>query len=217
MSAPATPCSACEGRRFIRVDTMPGDPAFGHAFPCPDCTPSPESSFNHILSSVDFQVTDYNRAAVERAMEMALEPKGWLLLTGKRGTGKSTLLTAIKSAWAREHTKPWTAIELLDYWRERVGEGDFDGVYAQHTKSPRFVIDDLAAPKGTEWAVERLTGLLDYRYARSMVTVLATDLNENELAEHLGPRLADRVFDHGTGLAKIVNLGGPSWRTGRKW
>ena len=206
-------CSNCFGMKFLRRDVELGDPRFGKLVPCGVCAPKPDP----ITHFEGLDITNDNRMAMEASISMALDPKGWLVLVGSKGTGKTTLLTCILSAWVGVTTLPLTAVGMLDLWRAGIPTGDFLPNYNRMMESKVFGIDDLAVPQAKDWAVERLTNLLDWRYLRHMPTVVTTDIDEEEMAQAFGPRLADRVFDQKTGLVNVVQVGGASYRTGRLW
>ena len=202
-----------------------GYPSFGQLIPCETCCPIPtvESFFEPL-----WDITEHNRLAIAEGIEMAKDPKGWLVLNGDRGVGKTTIAKAILSAVKRREAEPFQSAALLDYWRSRIGEGDFAEVFMAHCQAAFFALDDLAAirpveldKKGdtstTPWALERLTIFLDHRYARRLPTVITTDKDEVEMARIVGPRIADRVFDQGSGLCTVIPIGGKSYRTGRTW
>ena len=151
---------------------------------------------------------------------MADKPEGWLILKGEKGLGKTHLATAICEVWELSpltHVQPWQTASLLDFWRSRYDFGDFQQTFDAHCGAGRYGLDDLGAERVTEWALERLTVFLDHRYRNRLATVITTNLDEVEMAKKLNARIADRVFDVGSGLCRIVDLKGPSWRTGRAW
>jgi DNA replication protein DnaC len=91
--------------------------------------------------------------------------------------------------------------ELLD---------DLDGV-------PLLVLDDLGAERATDWAVERLFGLLNRRHDWHRPTVLTSNLGPKQLAEHLGERIAWRIVEmcrlgDEDGARFMVELRGPNLR-----
>src|SRR5262249_51929228 len=91
--------------------------------------------------------------------------------------------------------------ELLD---------DLDG-------APVLVLDDLGAERATDWAVERLFGLLNRRHDWRRPTVLTSNLGPKPLAEHLGERIAWRVVEMcrrggEAGARFLVELRGPNLR-----
>ncbi len=65
------------------------------------------------------------------------------------------------------------------------------------------ILDDLGAQRDTEWAVERLDDLVEYRYVRAKCTVITTNLN----LEQLPPRISSRI----SGGVKVL-LEGPDMR-----
>lgn len=159
--------------------------------------------------------------ALDAAQKMAEHPEGWLILKGKRGSGKTHLLKAITEAWGFPmRFWPWQTSRLLDFWRSGYEDGTFQETFEAHCTASRFPLDDLGAERPTRWAVERLTMFLDYRYGYKLPTVITTNLNEEEMAKQLGEggeRIVDRVFDRGSGLCNIVTLTCPSYRTGKVW
>ena len=206
------PCERCKGFKYISLGAPVGHPDFGRAVACPDCTPGPETFFK------DIEVTDENRLAVEYAVAMAIKPEGWLIIKGRVGVGKTTLLKAIQSCWAGRESIPMESAALLDFWRSRFDAGDFHEHFDSACKAARFGLDELGAEKhDIPWPVERLSLLLNHRYINKLPTVITTNLDEVLMARALGPRIADRVFDRGTGWSKVVEITGESYRTGRTW
>lgn len=180
--------------------------------------PTPTSSLPTVINNFDnFIVRKGTEEAFAACKKMAENPQGWLVLQGPRGCGKTHLLSAIGNAWYNKVYHPRTTASLLDIWRGRFDHGDFMEWFDGHCNMDNMVVDDLGTEKPTDWAVERLTMLLDHRYGRQLPTVISTNLVEEEMARVLGPRIADRVFDRGSGLCKIVAITASSYRTGRAW
>lgn len=156
-----------------------------------------------------------NSHAIDQARAFADSPSGWLVLVGGVGTGKTRLLNAVVSQWRGSMRQALTAAELLDYWRHALGMDNLGPVFHGYCTAPAFVLDDLGAERPTDWGVERLTMFLDFRYGRALPTMIATNYGRSEMAARLGERIADRVFDQGTGLVHVVTLDVPSFRTGK--
>jgi len=155
-----------------------------------------------------------NADAIRYAREWTANPSGWLVLTGGVGTGKTKLLNAILSTWRGEQRQALTAAELLDYWRSAMDTEALGPVFNTYCTAPAAILDDLGAERPTPWSMERLPLYLDMRYNRRLPTAIATNLDRQGMVEHLGERLADRVFDAGTGLVRVVTLDVPSFRRG---
>ena len=200
-------CKLCGDRRFLSDN--------GKAIPCPVCVLASHENVDW-FAGLDAP-TKLREKALALAKKMASSPSGWLVLQGPPGTGKSTLGKAILSTWAGKEMVPITTSWLLNEWRSRIWKDTADHMVRQYCEAPRMVLDDLGAERITEWAQERLTMLLDWRYAHRLPTVIMVNQDLPRLAEHAGDRIADRVFDERSGLVRVVSLTGRSFRTGRDW
>ncbi len=170
-----------------------------------------------LYSFATFQVREGTRDALKAARDMARDPKGWLVITGPKGVGKTHLAYAVCREWGSSPFLPVRVSNLLDLWRSRYDKEDFDYWFETHSNASRFALDDLGAERPTEWAIERLTMFLDHRYGHQLPTVITTNLDEDSLAEKLNSRIADRVFDLRTGICQLVTIEASSFRTGRVW
>jgi len=160
--------------------------------------------------------------AIAAARRMAECPKGWLTLLGMYGTGKSHLAMAAVYERLQSGRFGWfiTSGQLLDRWRSwfdrKDEEFDFSKRFERDCNAEYLVIvDDLGSERGTEWATERLTMFLDYRYIRGLPAIITTNYPEEVLARRSGGRIADRVFDRRTGRVKVVYMDCGSYRTGK--
>ncbi len=69
--------------------------------------------------------------------------------------------------------------------------------------TPFLVLDDLGAEKVTDFAVQTLYDLIDFRYGNCLVTLITSNLSLDELANHYGShghRLASRIAGMGPTL-----------------
>ena len=139
--------------------------------------------------------------------------KPFLLLTGNKGTGKTTLACAvIRGANGKHHARGqfWPVIDLLDRYRrtfdtDRATE-TLDEVDQAMRRVPLLVLDDYGAHKGSEFAEERLFALIDYRYREHKPTVITSNVGLIEMADRVRSRLTD------TGVCLIVNFQGRDMR-----
>ena len=201
------PCSRCRGLGWLSV---PHGEFSSCMVPCALCHTGKKQDW-----FADLHRSDGNSQAIDKAKAFANSPSGWLVLVGAVGTGKTRLLNAVLSQWRGSQRQALTAAELLDYWRHALDMENFGPVFNGYCTAPAFALDDLGAERPTEWGLERLTMFLDFRYARALPTLIATNYEREEMAKRLGERIADRVFDNGTGLVHVVTLDIPSFRTGR--
>lgn len=131
---------------------------------------------------------------------------GWdgeegLMLGGEVGVGKTGLLVgALRRLLAdradlRGHVVWVRSVDLT----EELKGGFDDGSYERRLERLRTVrvlaIDDLGAESVSDWGRDRLFAILDHRYGELLPTFITTNLSRAKLAEHIGARLADRLYE----------------------
>jgi DNA replication protein DnaC len=137
----------------------------------------------------------FNRA-YQAAREFVAEPRGWLILSGSSGSGKTHLAAAIVNERI-SHGHPafyMTAPDLLDHLRSSFSpnsEMPYDEFFNQVRNAPLLVLDDLGAQMGTPWAKEKLDQLLNARFNSELPTVIVTITPVEQLDERLHTRLTD--------------------------
>ena len=157
--------------------------------------------------------------ACDAAQSYAQKPRGWLLLTGDYGSGKTHLAAAVANFRAKLGDPPLFVMvsDLLDHLRATFGsnsETTFDRRFDEIRTTPLLVLDDLGAQSMTPWVREKLHQLFDYRYNAELptvITVAADALNE------VDPRVRSRLLD--ARLCRIVGITAPAYHgkpAGRK-
>lgn len=119
-----------------------------------------------------------------RAMVAAAEGE-WLVLAGKRGTGKSHLAVAIMLEVIKRGVPALfrSVPEMLDDLRGGNADHSYYAKMKQLKDVPCLVLDDLGKERttGTDTGLEYLFQILDFRYRnerQTIVTTNATDQNE---------------------------------------
>ena len=177
------------------------------------------SDFSPKLQAMTFATFkhDLQRDAYRDALNFANDPQHWLFFFSPPGRGKTHLMAAITHQLLDNGRKALYVIapEMLKYIREGF---DKENQRLHDSASKRLqqirtadvlLLDDLGAEKSSEWAVEQLYLILDYRYREELPTVIAS----NYTAETLPPtmmRIADRLQD--VRKCKVSRMGGTSYR-----
>ncbi len=134
--------------------------------------------------------------ALEAARAFATEPKGWLVLTGPGGSGKTHLAAAIANERINNGYPAFfqSVPDLLDHLRAAFSpdsEIPYDELFERVRNVPLLVLDDLGVQTSTPWTMEKLDQLLNHRFNNELPTVITTSAPVAELEESLRFRLTD--------------------------
>ncbi len=151
------------------------------------------------------------KEACDAAQAYAQKPRGWLVLTGDYGSGKTHLAAAIANYRARLGDPPLFVMvpDLLDHLRATFSPNSqttFDRLFDEIRTAPLLVLDDLGTQSTTPWAREKLYQLFSYRYNAELptvITIAADALNE------MDPRLRSRLLD--ARLCRIIGITAPAY------
>ena len=207
-------CATCEDFGFVRdADARFGDLNFGQLLKCPDCETAamrrlealrPLSGIVGDLSHYTFenfeQVTGAS-VAYREAEAWAKDPKGWLVLCGNFGNGKSHLAAAANN-YLESRLKPVLFVvvpDLLDHLRATFAPGspvEYDSLFETVKAVAILVLDDLAAENPTAWAQEKLYQILDYRTRLRLPTLITTNLRLDEFEGRMESRLRNFLISH---------------------
>jgi len=148
--------------------------------------------------------------AYNQSLHFAQELKGWLLLVGGYGVGKTHLAASI-AHHAVEHgveTLLLTVPDLLDWLRYAYGspESSFEERFEEIRNIRLLVLDDLGTQNATAWAQEKLFQILNHRYLNRFATVLTT----NQRLEEIDGRIRSRLSD--SELVMQIKIEAPDYR-----
>jgi DNA replication protein DnaC len=225
-------CPMCHGVGFIRKDLPVSDPEFGKVTIC-SCR---MKDVNQVEFQRLFQMSNLGafqdktfetfkqqgrvglgdnqvkslQNAFSQSVQFAQELKGWLLLTGNFGCGKTHLASAIAN-YAVNLGVPTiflTVPDLLDWARSGYSSPDttFEARFNEIRNIRLLVLDDLGTENATSWAKEKLFQIINFRYVNRLPTVLTTNLDLVKIEERITSRLTD------TDLVLKVKITAPDYR-----
>ena len=151
------------------------------------------------------------RMTVEGVRRFIEEPRGWLLLQGGYGCGKTHLAAAVANACLGKGIPVLfvNVPDLLDYLRGAYNpnaEETYDERFNEVRDAAILVLDDLGTQNATPWAEEKLYQIFNTRYVHKRPTVITTNLDLDDL----DPRLRSRLND--LDLVRKLRIMAPDYR-----
>jgi DNA replication protein DnaC len=153
--------------------------------------------------------------AVKAATNFASKPRGWLVLTGPYGCGKTHLAAAIANSLADKGNPPLFIMvpDLLDHLRATFSPASsisYDHRFDEIRTAPLLVLDDLGAQSTSPWAKEKLHQLFNYRYNAELPTVLTVAV---DMLASIDERLRVRLLDER--ICSICAITAPAFHGGK--
>ncbi len=225
-------CPLCTGLGYVRSDHPVGHPEFGKLIIC-TCREEEinRRSLNKIyeishlseLKGLTFEnfepmgkfgLGERQTASIKNAFNQAKifsrKLKGWLLLQGNYGSGKTHLAAAIGNIVVENgiQTIFITVPDLLDTLRFSYDNSDttFEERFEEIRNCPLLILDDFGTQNATEWAQEKLFQIINYRYINHLPLVVTTNLSLAEIEGRIRSRLQDPE------LITKVNIQAPDYR-----
>jgi DNA replication protein DnaC len=149
--------------------------------------------------------------AYAAAVEFGRDPRGWLVLYGGFGVGKTHLAAAIAHELARKRTSVLFQVvpALLNEIRATFSPSNpvqqhelFNAILRANV----LILDDLGEEHDTPWVREQLYLIFNHRYNQRMPTVVTT----NRDIEKIDPRISSRMFDQR--ISRTVHLDAMDFR-----
>jgi len=153
------------------------------------------------------------QVAFQAAREFAENPRGWLVIMGHYGNGKTHLAAAIANYHADTHIPPLFVVvpDLMDHLRATFNPTStisLDRRFEEVRTAPLLILDDLGTQSTTPWVKEKLYQLFNYRYNAELPTVITTSVSLEEMDARLRSRLLDQR------LCRIVAITAPPYTGG---
>jgi DNA replication protein DnaC len=152
--------------------------------------------------------------ALKVATTFAEKPKGWLVLTGPYGCGKTHLAAAIANSRTDLGDPPLFVMlpDLLDHLRATFSPNSntsYDRRFDEIRTTPLLILDDLGTQSMTPWVREKLYQLFNYRYNAELPTVITTA----DTLDEMDARIRSRMLD--ARLCSIYAITAPAYHGGR--
>lgn len=215
-------CEICKGTGYVRYDHPVGHPDFGKLQVCA-CRQlqldlvaysklyahSQLDELNH-LTFENFEprgkgtyapsLSDTVEQAYDAAHQYATQLKGWLLLQGGYGCGKTHLAAAVAN-FVVELGIPTlfvTAPDLLDLLRFSFNDPEttFEQRFKDFREVRLLILDDFGTHNATAWAQEKFFQILNHRYINKLPLVITTNQDLDEIDARIRSRLQDTKFVH---------------------
>jgi DNA replication protein DnaC/primosomal protein DnaI len=167
-------------------------------------------------------------------MYMDAEPRPDLLggayITGHAGVGKTHAACGAIRAFVERHVKEIEGMQLYTGSRAkfvsapawfaqmratygRRGESEQD-VFDRYARCGLLVLDDLGKGSKTDWAVERIYMLLDYRSTHKLPTIITSNYDLGEVASILSTdeQSKEAIASRISGMCRGVRMSGQDRR-----
>ncbi len=153
-------------------------------------------NFNLKREGISVDERDNLERAYHTAAEFAKEPRGWLVLQGVNGCGKTHLAAAIVNYRYQQKKSALFVVvpDFLDHLRSTFNPESkisYDEYFEGVKRSPLLVLDDFGKQTAAPWAQEKLFQLVNYRYNARAPTVVTTNLSTDEMGSSMSSRLAN--------------------------
>jgi DNA replication protein DnaC len=159
--------------------------------------------------------TEQERSHLEAVREFADLGRGFLIMLGPVGTGKSHLgiATLRRAVWDHHSVLFIKQSTLLRQLRDTYRDRDAEDPITQCQEVDWLVLDDAGLSGGGKDEPALLWEILDHRYGGMKPSIITSNLSWDQLRDELGTRMADRLKE---AAFKILVFGGQSHRPERR-
>ena len=227
-------CPHCGGLGYVIPNVPPAHPSFGRAVVCScravDREMARMSQLQKLsqlgaLDSCTFETflpeghglskpKQLNlKRAYDWSVDYAKEPKGWLIIKGGYGCGKTHLAAAIANyRLSMGHPVLFVSTpDLLDHLRAAYAPGatvSYDQRFDQVRNAPMLILDDLGTQSNSDWAVEKLYQIFNHRYNARLPTIVTTNQEIDSFESRIRSRLED------ISMVQVIHILAPDFRRG---
>jgi DNA replication protein DnaC len=213
-------CQICGGAKYVHPLLSSGKPDYRRIVPCV-CATNEQSNerlarlqkysnlgslsrftFDNLLSEgrkhKGKTLYDFD-AVYNNAKKFAQEPRGWLIITGQGGSGKTHLACAIAN-YQIALSMPVFYIEVADLLDHIYATFENDSnltyreLFEQVKSVPLLILDDLDLSINSTWAKGKIQQILNHRFNEQLPTVITSAASAEALEGNLSSHLLDPEF-----------------------
>lgn len=153
----------------------------------------PKDDKNAFLTLKDYQ---------DNVLERVEQGEGLYIYSEECGNGKTTWATKIarqyiiENAFKQKHENLvyfTTVSDYLEELKQAFSTNTTAEVEARLKRCDLLILDDIGVEKTSEWVIERLYALINYRINEEKSTIITSNLNLEELSLKLDKRIASRI------------------------
>lgn len=149
----------------------------------------PEKVWHATFENFEVNKEDPKAAALAKAKAQSRHGRGFLILRGSPGTGKTHLAAAILKIHGGLFV---TLHDLIGELRHTYDEGGQEKMVEKYRNVPCLVLDELdKSVKGAD-VQNILYRIFAHRYDKGLLTVITSNDTLDEILDTVGPRLTDR-------------------------
>jgi chromosomal replication initiation ATPase DnaA len=204
------PCDTCRGARWVKVPKPGGQPWEHDVIRCPRCpaavklaradADAERQGLDVVQRSrrfATFAAVPGTEAARAAAEGWARDPRGWLVLTGVPGSGKTHLSLAVANHLldVGAAVRWWYAADLAAAFKDAIGTNETRGLLARWAEFPLLVLDDLGAARTSDFVVrecfEPLFNLRERHRLPTLVTCISAEGIKELMSQSVGRRMED--------------------------
>ncbi len=146
------------------------------------------------LSEINEKPEEYMR----HVKEFATNPKGFFLISGNNGNGKTFTAQAIFDHYWHPNTDNqfWNQSDLKMKWQSLYAQyGNTEYFFNQLILAPLLILDDIGTTRPTEAFMEFLYGIANKREKHKLTlgTIITTNLNSASMRDMFGSAFVSRV------------------------
>lgn len=160
-------------------------------------------TFDAFQTDDDGRLADYQEQSLQiakQAVELwTSQQKGWLLICGRTGVGKTHLAVAAAATREQRGDEVFfaTVADLLDYLRAAFAPDSpisHSDLFDRIRTADVLVLDDMGSERSTPFAEDKLFQIINYRYEERLPTIITTSDPIETIAVDR-PRIASRLQD----------------------